>query len=142
MENFDGTIGSITTAVLQCGLKPTTKLQLVAVKDIGAVAVGVFKNPEPYEKKVLVITGDFLTMQEQQAAYQRATGRPRPAIPATLARILLAINSHTRDLINVLERVYEARTSGAMPELESQIELAKKAYPNMQTFEEWAKGKL
>ena len=29
MENFDGTIGSITATVLRCGLKPTTKLQLI-----------------------------------------------------------------------------------------------------------------
>ena len=30
MENFDGTIGNITTTVLRVGLKPTTKLQLIA----------------------------------------------------------------------------------------------------------------
>lgn len=29
MENFDGTIGSVTATVLRCGLKPTTKLQLI-----------------------------------------------------------------------------------------------------------------
>lgn len=29
MENFEGTIGSITAAVLKSGLKPTTAVQLI-----------------------------------------------------------------------------------------------------------------
>jgi hypothetical protein len=59
MENYDGTIGSITAAVLKSGLSPTTAVQLVvgtaviclyvclyvlkAVKDIGNVAASVFR---------------------------------------------------------------------------------------------------
>jgi len=29
MENFDGTVGKITTAVIRCGLQPTTLVQLI-----------------------------------------------------------------------------------------------------------------
>ncbi|KAG6820506.1 hypothetical protein H0H93_016313 [Arthromyces matolae] len=43
MENFEGTIGSITAGVLKSGLKHDTTIQLVAVDDIGYVASAVFK---------------------------------------------------------------------------------------------------
>jgi hypothetical protein len=37
-------------------------------------------------------------MAELEAAYKEATGRSLPAIPSILARILIAINKHTRGL--------------------------------------------
>lgn len=60
MENYNGVIGSITAAVLKCGLQPSTTIQLIvrqkftfvyfihsiflvqAVDDIGHVAAAVF----------------------------------------------------------------------------------------------------
>ncbi|KAA1470858.1 NAD(P)-binding protein [Dentipellis sp. KUC8613] len=138
MENFEGRIGSITTAVLQCGLKPTTQVQLIAADDIGRTAAGVFQDPDAYACKVLAVIGDFLSMPEQAAAYKHATGRARPAIPAFLARILMTLNTHTRGIVADIERVQKARTEGAVPDLDVQIALAKKAYPGMRTFEQWA----
>jgi hypothetical protein len=42
MQVFLGRIGKITAAVFREGLKPETKIQLVAVEDIGAMARVVF----------------------------------------------------------------------------------------------------
>lgn len=43
MQNFLGTIGKVTAAVLREGLKPDTKVQLIAANDIGAIARVVFE---------------------------------------------------------------------------------------------------
>lgn len=56
------------------------------------------KNPERYRHKVLVVIGDVLTMSEQHASYERATGRPIPSTPGFMASIVLASNKATRDM--------------------------------------------
>ncbi|KAJ7887157.1 NAD(P)-binding protein [Mycena leptocephala] len=138
MENYDGKIGSIAVGVLKKGLKPTTTSQLVAAQDIGHVAAAIFKDPQSYASQILVVSGEASTMAEQEEAYKRATGKNLPAIPGWLARALIAFNSHTKALIADIERVHDARTSGKCPEVEEQTAAAKRAYPEMQTFETWA----
>ncbi|KAK7691484.1 hypothetical protein QCA50_004883 [Cerrena zonata] len=46
MENLEGFIGSIAFTVLQCGLKPDVKIEMVAANDIGRLGAAVLKNPE------------------------------------------------------------------------------------------------
>ncbi|KAJ7238205.1 NAD(P)-binding protein [Mycena rebaudengoi] len=139
MENYDGKIGAIAVGVLKKGLKPTTTNQLVAAEDIGHVAAAVFKNPQTYASRILVVAGEASTMAEQEEAYKRATGKQLPAIPGWLARLLIAFNSHTKALIADIERVHDARTSGKCPEVEEQTAAAKQAYPEMKTFEAWVR---
>ncbi|KAF9455498.1 NAD(P)-binding protein [Collybia nuda] len=141
MENFEGTIGSITAAVLKSGLKPTTAVQLIAVDDIGHVAAGVFKNPEEFKSQILVVVGDVLTVPEQQAAYKTATGSPMPSIPAFLARFLISVNGHTQGLISDMERVYQMRIDPTNEENAAQVALTRKAYPDMTSFSTWAAQK-
>ncbi|KIP04115.1 hypothetical protein PHLGIDRAFT_76496 [Phlebiopsis gigantea 11061_1 CR5-6] len=132
MENFDGTIGSVTATVLRCGLKPTTKLQLIAADDIGRVAAAVFKSPDANASKILVLTGDILTASEQDAAYVRATGKHLPSVPTFLGKTLLAINGATKGLCMRLDdpRGYDAHLADA-----------RAAYPGFTSFEEWAKAR-
>ncbi|KAJ7737064.1 NAD(P)-binding protein [Mycena metata] len=139
MENYNYTIGKFTVGVLKTGLKETTTTQLVAAEDIGNVAAAVFKNPQDYISQILVIAGDELTTTQQQEAFTRATGKQMPSIPWWGARILLALNSHTQAIIADIERVHEARRNGKCPEVEEQMTLARRAYPQMKMFEEWAR---
>lgn len=136
MENYDGTIGSITVGVLKAGLKSTTAIALIAADDIGRVAAGIFESPESYKSRVLVAAGDSLTMPEQEAAYNEVTGRSIPSIPNFLAQFIITTNRHTRGLITSIELRHEKRTSGEHSEYEAQVALAKKAYP-MRTFKAW-----
>ncbi|KAJ7114667.1 NAD(P)-binding protein [Mycena crocata] len=138
MENYDGTIGKVTVGVLRRGLKPTTTIQMVAVEDIGHVAAAVFKNPQDYASQILVVAGEASTTAQQQESYKRATGKQIAAIPGWLARALIALNSHTKALLADIERVHEVRTSGKCPEVAEQTAAAKRAYPDMKTFEAWA----
>ncbi|KAJ3881172.1 NAD(P)-binding protein [Lentinula edodes] len=139
MENYEGTIGSITVGVLKAGLQPTTTIQLIAVDDIGRVAAGVLKSPELFQEQILCVVGDHCTMKEQEEAYERATGRSLPNIPAFLARTLISINGHTKGLIADIERVHKIKEEGAAPDHDSQVAAAKRAFPNIQNFETWAK---
>ncbi|KAJ7652842.1 NAD(P)-binding protein [Mycena polygramma] len=141
MENYEGTIGTITAGVLKRGLKPTTTTLLVAVEDIGHVAAAVFKNPQNYTAQILVVVGEVSTMAQQEESYKRATGKHLPTIPGFLARPLIALNSHTKALIADMERVHEARTTGKCPEVAEQNAAAKRAYPGMQSFEAWARAR-
>ncbi|KAF5386322.1 hypothetical protein D9757_008579 [Collybiopsis confluens] len=139
MENYEGSIGSITVSVLRSGLRPTTTVQLVGVDDIGHVAAGVFNNPDPFRHQILCVVGERSTMEEQEKAYKRATGRSIPAVPSFIARTLIAINGHTKHLISDIERVHSIQEEGG-PELETEAEIARArdAYPHLRSFESWA----
>ncbi|KAF9066744.1 NAD(P)-binding protein [Rhodocollybia butyracea] len=141
MENYEGTIGAIATSVLKVGLQPTTTIQLIAAEDIGHVAAGVFKNPEIFHQQILCLVGECCTMKQQQEAYKRATGRSMPEVPGFIARMLIFINGHTKELIADLERFHKIREEGAAPERAAQIAMAKKAYPALQDFESWARSR-
>ncbi|KAF8584823.1 NAD(P)-binding protein [Ramaria rubella] len=137
MENFDGTIGKITAAVLRCGLKPTTPIQLVAAEDIGHVGAAIFLDSEKHVGGIIIVVGDVLTTKEQDEAHERATGRRLPSVPDFVAKPLLALNGHTRDLIADIERVNLARDNidGGH---EVVILDCRQIYPGMMNFEEWA----
>lgn len=131
MENFNGTIGKITSAVMRCGLQPTTKQQLIVSPNSSHISHALFslilgcgrhwshrccsvsgmysssyripnlinsQNPEAYVEAIIVVTGDALTTKEQDAAYKKATGHHLPSVPNAFAKLLLAVNSHTRQL--------------------------------------------
>ncbi|TCD61456.1 hypothetical protein EIP91_008413 [Steccherinum ochraceum] len=139
MENFDGgLIGKITATVMRCGLQPTTKLQLVAANDIGLVAAAVFKNSDAAASKILVLTGDALTSAEQDAAYVRGTGKHLPSVSNILGRVLLATNAATKELMADMERVHKLRADDPAG-YNAHLADARAIYPNMTTFEEWAR---
>ncbi|KAF8514794.1 hypothetical protein JB92DRAFT_2829879 [Gautieria morchelliformis] len=140
MENFDGTIGKITAGVLKCGLQPTTKQQLIAADDIGHVAATVFRNPEAHSQKTIVVVGDVLTPKEQDVAYEKATGRHLPSVPNVVAKLILGLNSHTRDLISGIERIHRDR-SAMDGGYDAVIQDIKEIHPGIMTFQEWAKRK-
>jgi hypothetical protein len=58
----------------------------------------VAQNPESHTEKVIVVVGDVLAAKEQDVAYENATGRHLPSAPNVIAKLLLALNSHTRNL--------------------------------------------
>ncbi|UUZ81085.1 NmrA/HSCARG family protein [Paenibacillus sp. P26] len=77
MENFktllQSSIGSI--AIPYIG-SPETKVQMIAVRDIGVFASLVFSSPETYIGKNLEISGDELTLAEALEAIHRVFGVP------------------------------------------------------------------
>ena len=47
---------------------------------------------------MIVVVGDALTTTELTEAYARGSGHALPSVPLVLARILLSMNKHTKDL--------------------------------------------
>ncbi len=58
------------------GLEPETKLQMIAVRDIGVFARMAFDEPGVWLGREVEIAGDSLTMPEVAAAFGRVLGRP------------------------------------------------------------------
>ncbi len=78
MENFLGGWfkPGIDQGTLALGIKPATKLQSIAVKDVGAYGALAFERQQEMNGKALDIAGDELTAPEMAAIIGRAAKRP------------------------------------------------------------------
>lgn len=93
MENFiDPKVGSMLLPLLLGTLEPETRLHMISVEDIGAIATVVFQNPEQYIGRKINIAGDRLTVEEMREVYARVTGRraKRWSVPGFMLRLMLA----------------------------------------------------
>lgn len=70
--------GRKTFPALASTLQPETRLDMVAVDDLGAVAARVLADPAPHLGGRVDVAGDRLSVAEMRDVYRRATGR-RPA---------------------------------------------------------------
>ncbi len=75
MENFLAMKDSIEQGKLAMPLSPQTRLQMVAVTDIGAFAAMAFEHSGSWGNRVMELAGDELSMQEIAEVMSRATGR-------------------------------------------------------------------
>jgi uncharacterized protein YbjT (DUF2867 family) len=76
MENWDYSREQIEGGTVASPLSPTTRLQQIAVEDIGRIAAESFDDPARSLGRELDIAGDERTMQEITAEFERALGRP------------------------------------------------------------------
>ncbi|KAF8511254.1 NAD(P)-binding protein [Hysterangium stoloniferum] len=142
MENFEGALGKITAAVMATGLKPTTKIRLVGSEDIGHVAAVVFRNPEKYVNQIIVVIGDALTVKEQEESYKRATGIERPTAFGFVAKSILALNAHTRELYGDITNTINHEVQSSMEgDYEKILKDVRDIYPGMMKYETYAKKK-
>ncbi|MEW2167181.1 NmrA/HSCARG family protein [Streptomyces sp. NPDC007084] len=78
MENFRPSAEIMFPRGVEGGLvsllKPTTRLSLVAVEDIGGAAAAAVAAPEDFHRVELELAGDFLTMTEIAQVLSRALG--------------------------------------------------------------------
>lgn len=140
LDNFDGTIGKITTSVLKVGLKKDTKIQFIAADDIGHIALAVFLASEEHAGEEIVVLGDALTITELTEAYARGAGHSMPSVPSPVARILLLMNKHVKNLMIDMERISLAR-SNASETNEDLIARCLSLYPGMKNVEAWARAR-
>jgi len=75
MENLLGMRGSIEQGTLSMPLRPETRLQIVAVDDIGAFAAMAFEHPGHWGHRIMDIAGDELSMREIAEALSARIGR-------------------------------------------------------------------
>jgi uncharacterized protein YbjT (DUF2867 family) len=82
MENFlsDDNRAAIANGELTLGIDPNTRLQMIAVEDIGKYGKLVFEQPERFNGRSLDLAGDELTMRE--VADTLSTIAKHPVTPA------------------------------------------------------------
>ena len=74
MENLLQMKPSIEQGVFQMPLSPQTRLQMVAVDDIGGFISMAFERPGHWVHRVMELAGDDLSMEEIASAFGRVTG--------------------------------------------------------------------
>jgi len=105
---------------------PTTRIQMIAVTDIGEFAALALADPDRYLGRSLELAGDELTREDAVAAIERATGRQLhlPPIPReTLERLGADLDD--------LER---AKTFGGW---QADIPTLRARHPSLLTFPAW-----
>ena len=81
MDNFKWQAGGIHAGRLVNGIRPTTRLQMIAVDDIGGLAARAFGAPEHWIGTTLEIAGDELTMPQVAAILARRLGHKVEYVP-------------------------------------------------------------
>jgi len=75
MENWLMLRPSIESGALALPLSPETRLQMIAVDDIGGLTAQVFDHPGKWQDRVFEIAGDELSMSQLAEVFTRASGR-------------------------------------------------------------------
>jgi uncharacterized protein YbjT (DUF2867 family) len=75
MENWLGMRPAIESGALSLPLKPATRLQMIAVDNIGGVVAMVFEHPGKWQDAALDLAGDELSMAEVAQVFAKACGR-------------------------------------------------------------------
>ncbi len=72
---------------IMVALKPDTKLQMIAVADIGKYGCWAFENHEKLNGRAIDIAGDNLTMPEAAQAISAASGRKIGFVPTPIEEV-------------------------------------------------------
>jgi len=75
MENWLAMRGQIELGTLAQPLSPDTRLQMVAVDDIGVCVSTAFEHPGNYRGRTIELAGDELSMTELAQAFSQSTGK-------------------------------------------------------------------
>lgn len=76
MDNFRWQAADIREGRLVQGVKPETRLQMIAVDDIGAFAAMAFGAPGEWIGRTVELAGDELTMPQVAAIFSEKIGQP------------------------------------------------------------------
>ncbi|MBV6658962.1 MAG: NmrA/HSCARG family protein [Devosiaceae bacterium] len=81
MDNFGSfPIRTVLLSMFRTLMAPTTKLQLIAAKDIGRFAARAFENPESSQGRQIELAGDELTVSEILITLRKAKVGPTVAL--------------------------------------------------------------
>lgn len=75
MENWLSMRQSIENGAIELPLDPATRLQMIAVDDIGGVVAMAFEHPGKWQGRAFEIAGDELSMSGVAESFSRVAGR-------------------------------------------------------------------
>ena len=91
--------GFLNGDTLYAAMNPNTKLQMIAVQDIGKYGALAFTAADRMRGKAIDIAGDTVTMPEATAALSKGLGRPITFVQIPIA----AVRKNSEDLATMLE---------------------------------------
>jgi uncharacterized protein YbjT (DUF2867 family) len=121
---------AILGGTLSLSIHPDTRLQMIAVDDIGAFAAIAFDDPNQWIGKALEIAGDEMTMSEYAEHLGAAVGRPVAFTESPRLEEMRSINEDWAIMCEwFIEHGYEA-----------DIAELRRLYPPLNDFGAWLKG--
>ena len=127
MENWLVLRRGIEEGVLSFPLAPETRLQMIAVDDIGGVVAAAFEKPGHWQGRTLELAGDELSMAELTEAFSRMAGREVRYEQASWEEWEKKVGAER----NVMFRWFES------PGYHVDIVEARREYPALSSFERW-----
>ncbi|KAH8429356.1 uncharacterized protein LDX57_007022 [Aspergillus melleus] len=137
MENFSGALGALAVNLMQIGLRPETRLDLVAADDIGRVVAAVFKNFSKCSSRELIIISESLTASQIAEQYRHTAGLIGFYVSPYLAWLVLKVNADTQKLVQTIKDTHDRSVNGDYPEREAEMRIATDVYAPRTTFQEW-----
>ena len=100
-----GFFGGVFTSMWASALSPATKLQFVAVRDIGAFAALALSDPAAWSGRAVGLAGDELTLGEARETFARVTGKKLPQSWALLGKTVMWGVKEVGDMFDFFEKV-------------------------------------
>lgn len=127
MENWLGAKDQIEAGTLTLPLKPETRLQMIAVDDIGTFVAQAFEHSGHWNGKTYELAGDEVSMQEIAQALGRAAGREVKYVQVPWDEF----EKRTGSDLTKMYRWFDE--SGYRVD----IDAVRQQYPSLMTFERW-----
>ncbi|HKD09244.1 MAG TPA: NmrA/HSCARG family protein [Bryobacteraceae bacterium] len=128
MENFLAMRPSIENGAFSMPLSPQTRLQMIAVDDIGAFAAMAFVRPGHWQNRVMELAGDDLSMEEIAETLSRVTEKKVSYVPVPWERFEQQAGKEMTTMFRWFEREgYHVDIPGVRLER-----------PQLMRFERWA----
>ena len=113
---------------LMAGLKPDTKLQMVAVEDIGRIGAQAFVQSDKLNRREVDLAGDSVTMSTVAAGLSAKLGKSIEFVSLPLE----AVRKNSEDMALMLEWFERVGYSADIPALDAE-------FGHMLRFDEWLK---
>lgn len=134
MENFNTWFKPVESNgqwSVSMAMKPDTKLQMIAVDDIGEFAKQVFDNPEKYKGMAIELAGDELTIPEAARLFSKALNKD-VSFNELPVEAVIEYNKETGLMFKWFnEKGYEA-----------DIPSLRNIHPGLKTFEQWLNSSM
>jgi uncharacterized protein YbjT (DUF2867 family) len=127
MENWLGMRQTIDDGVLALPLRPDTRLQMMAVRDIGVLVSMAFDHPGHWQGRVAELAGDELPMSEIAVALGRLAGRDVKYLQISWEDYEAAAGRE----MTLMYRWFQDHGYTA------DIATLRQEYPNLMNFERW-----
>lgn len=129
MENWLLMSDAIENGTILLPLSPETRLQMIAVDDIGAFVALAFEHPGHWHNRAFDLAGDELSMNELAQAFSRALGREVRYQQVPWDKFEQQVGHE----LTVMYRWFE--------EMGYSVDIAevRQQYPKLTTFDQWLK---